>query len=159
MALSYNLGYQESILVHPTRRQIFAGKPYSTFPNIWQWVISGAIASCIITIVPSLINPHTNSRAVQLINITITNMMSMNIITSRITSSSSTLTSTSIASVSHDNCPQLDQPSHVQPRCPTCRDSWSKISWVREVKHKINDNYNYEWLLNCKGCEETMKNI
>ena len=40
MALSYNLGYQESILVHPTRRQIFAGKPYSTFPNIWQWVVS-----------------------------------------------------------------------------------------------------------------------
>ena len=33
MALSYNLGYQESISVHPTRRQIFAGKPYSTFPN------------------------------------------------------------------------------------------------------------------------------
>ena len=25
MALSYNLGYQESILVHPTRRPIFAG--------------------------------------------------------------------------------------------------------------------------------------
>ena len=38
MALSYNLGYQESISVHPTRRQIFAGKPYSTFPNIWEWV-------------------------------------------------------------------------------------------------------------------------
>ena len=40
MALSYNLGYQESISVHPTRRQIFAGKPYSTFANIWEWVIS-----------------------------------------------------------------------------------------------------------------------
>ena len=40
MALSYNLGYQESISVHPTRRQIFAGKPYSTFPNIWKWLIS-----------------------------------------------------------------------------------------------------------------------
>ena len=39
MALSYNLGYQESISVHPTRRQIFAGKPYSTLPNIWEWVI------------------------------------------------------------------------------------------------------------------------
>ena len=39
MALSYNLGYQESISVHPTRRQIFAGKPYSTFPNIWEWLI------------------------------------------------------------------------------------------------------------------------
>ena len=32
MALSYNLGYQESISVHPTRRQNFAGKPYSNFP-------------------------------------------------------------------------------------------------------------------------------
>ena len=39
MALSYNLGYQEIILVHPTRRQIFAGKPYSTFWNIWEWVV------------------------------------------------------------------------------------------------------------------------
>ena len=39
MALSYNLGYQESISVHPTRRQIFAGKPYSTFLNIWKWII------------------------------------------------------------------------------------------------------------------------
>ena len=39
MALSYNLGYQEIISVHPTRRQIFAGKPYSTFPNIWEWLI------------------------------------------------------------------------------------------------------------------------
>ena len=39
MALSYNLGYQESISVHPTRPQIFAGKPYSTFPNIWEWLI------------------------------------------------------------------------------------------------------------------------
>ena len=39
MALSYNLGYQESISVQPTRRQIFAGKPYSTFPNIWEWLI------------------------------------------------------------------------------------------------------------------------
>ena len=39
MALSYNLGYQESISVHPTRRQNFAGKPYSNFPNIWQWLI------------------------------------------------------------------------------------------------------------------------
>ena len=39
MALSYNLDYQESISVHPTRRQNFAGKPYSTFWNIWEWVI------------------------------------------------------------------------------------------------------------------------
>ena len=39
MALSYNLGYQESLSVHPTRCQIFAGKPYWTFPNIWQWLI------------------------------------------------------------------------------------------------------------------------
>jgi len=40
MALSYNLAYQESISVHPTRRQIFAGKTDSTFWNIWQWVVS-----------------------------------------------------------------------------------------------------------------------
>ena len=40
MALSYNLGYRESISVHPTRRQNFAGKVYSNFPNIWEWVIS-----------------------------------------------------------------------------------------------------------------------
>ena len=40
MALSYNLGYQESISVHPTRRQNFAGKVYSNFPNIWEWLIS-----------------------------------------------------------------------------------------------------------------------
>ena len=40
MALSYNLGYQESISVHPTRRQNFAGKVYSIFPNIWEWVVS-----------------------------------------------------------------------------------------------------------------------
>ena len=39
MALSFNLGYQESISVHPTRRQNFAGKVYSNFPNIWQWLI------------------------------------------------------------------------------------------------------------------------
>ena len=39
MALSYKLGYQEGISVHPTRRQIFAGKPYSTLWNIWEWVI------------------------------------------------------------------------------------------------------------------------
>ena len=31
--------YQESISVHPTRRQILSGKPYSTFPNIWELVI------------------------------------------------------------------------------------------------------------------------
>ena len=30
MALSYNLGYQESISVHPTRRQNFAGNSRST---------------------------------------------------------------------------------------------------------------------------------
>ena len=39
MALSYNLAYQKIISVHPTRRQIFAGKTDSTFWNIWQWVI------------------------------------------------------------------------------------------------------------------------
>ena len=38
MALSYNLAYHEIISVHPTRRQIFAGKSDSTFWNIWQWV-------------------------------------------------------------------------------------------------------------------------
>ena len=42
MALSYNLGYQESISVHPTRRQNFAGKPYSNFPNIWEWLLPAA---------------------------------------------------------------------------------------------------------------------
>ena len=42
MALSYNLGYQESISVHPTRRQNFAGKVYSNFPNIWEWVVSSS---------------------------------------------------------------------------------------------------------------------
>ena len=40
MALSYNLGYQESIPVHPTRCQNFAAKVYSNFPNIWEWLIS-----------------------------------------------------------------------------------------------------------------------
>ena len=40
MALSYKLGYQESISVHPTRRQTFAGKPYLTFLNIWDRVVS-----------------------------------------------------------------------------------------------------------------------
>ena len=39
MALSCNLAYQEIISMHPTRRQIFAGKSDSTFWNIWQWVI------------------------------------------------------------------------------------------------------------------------
>ena len=28
MTVSYNLAYQEIIFVHPTRRQIFVGKPY-----------------------------------------------------------------------------------------------------------------------------------
>ena len=42
MALSYSLGYQESISVHPTRRQNFAGKPYSNFPNIWEWLVNSA---------------------------------------------------------------------------------------------------------------------
>ena len=45
MALSYNLGYQESISVHPTRRHNFAGKVYSIFPNIWEWVIANNILS------------------------------------------------------------------------------------------------------------------
>ena len=40
MALSYNLAYQENISVHPTRRQIFAGKPDSTFYNILDLLIA-----------------------------------------------------------------------------------------------------------------------
>ena len=40
MTLSYSLAYQEIISVHPTRRQICAGKPYSTFWNIWDLLIS-----------------------------------------------------------------------------------------------------------------------
>ena len=39
MTLSYNLAYQDIISVHPTLRQIFAGKPYSTFWNIWDLLI------------------------------------------------------------------------------------------------------------------------
>ena len=39
------LVYQEIISVHPTRRQIFAGKTDLTFPNIWQWVICTFIHS------------------------------------------------------------------------------------------------------------------
>ena len=34
-----HLGYLETILVHPTRRQSFAGKSDSTFYNIWDLVI------------------------------------------------------------------------------------------------------------------------
>ena len=49
MALSYNLGYQESISVHPTRLQNFAGKPYSNFPNIWEWLICWAIYENIVS--------------------------------------------------------------------------------------------------------------
>ena len=40
MTLRYYLAYQEIILVHPTRRQFFAGQPYSTFWNIWDLFIS-----------------------------------------------------------------------------------------------------------------------
>ena len=38
--LSYHLSSLETILVHPTRRQSFAGKLHSTFCNIWDLVIS-----------------------------------------------------------------------------------------------------------------------
>ena len=38
-ALSVNLSYLETILVHPTRRQSFAGKLHSTLRNIWDFVI------------------------------------------------------------------------------------------------------------------------
>ena len=41
MTLSYKLAYQETILVHPTRRQIFAGKPDSAVYNIWDLLIYG----------------------------------------------------------------------------------------------------------------------
>ena len=41
MTLSYHLGYLETILVHPTRRQSFAGKSDSTFYNIWDLVVIG----------------------------------------------------------------------------------------------------------------------
>ena len=44
MTLIYKLGYQESISVYPTRRQIFAGKPYDfpqhlTITHIHLWSI------------------------------------------------------------------------------------------------------------------------
>ena len=38
--LSYHLSSLETMLVHPTRRQSFAGKLHSTFCNIWDLVIS-----------------------------------------------------------------------------------------------------------------------
>ena len=40
ITLSYNLAYQETILVHPTRRHIFARKTDSTFYKIWDLLIS-----------------------------------------------------------------------------------------------------------------------
>ena len=46
MTLSYNLAYQEIILVHPTRRQIFLGKPYSTFWNIWDLLLEPCSNIC-----------------------------------------------------------------------------------------------------------------
>ena len=63
MALSYNLGYQEIISVHPTRRQIFAGKTDSTFLNIWQWVISGAVVDRI----SKTVMTHFSTRAQEMI--------------------------------------------------------------------------------------------
>ena len=39
MTLSYHLGYLETILVHLTRRQGFAGKTDLTFFNIWDLVM------------------------------------------------------------------------------------------------------------------------
>ena len=60
MALSYNLGYQESISVHPTRSQIFAGIPESTFPNIWQWLLP--LQKWLIEeIIKKLLNPNSGS--------------------------------------------------------------------------------------------------
>ena len=40
-----NLTYLETVLVHPTRRQSFAGKSDSTFYNIWDFVISLVLLS------------------------------------------------------------------------------------------------------------------
>ena len=44
MTLSYHLGCVETIFVHPTRRQNYAGKLHSTFYNIWDlvnaWILS-----------------------------------------------------------------------------------------------------------------------
>ena len=39
------MSYLEPILVHPVRRQNFAGKSDSTFWNIWDWVISSISVS------------------------------------------------------------------------------------------------------------------
>ena len=39
-ASAVNFSYQETILVIPTRRQIFAGKPDSIFYDIWDLLIS-----------------------------------------------------------------------------------------------------------------------
>ena len=40
MTLSYHLGCLETILVHPTWRENFAGKLHSNFYNIWDLVVS-----------------------------------------------------------------------------------------------------------------------
>ena len=45
MTLSYNLAYQEIILVHPTRRQIFSGKLNSTLWNIWDLIVGSPTIS------------------------------------------------------------------------------------------------------------------
>ena len=39
MTLSYNLAYQETILVHPTRHQIFAGKPCNASGGLVSWFV------------------------------------------------------------------------------------------------------------------------
>ena len=36
-----NFSYQETILVHPTRRQSFVGKSESTFYNMWDLILWG----------------------------------------------------------------------------------------------------------------------
>ena len=38
-ASAVNFSYQETILVHPTRLQIFYGKSDSSFYNIWDLLI------------------------------------------------------------------------------------------------------------------------
>ena len=55
MTLIYNLAYQEIISVHPTRRQIFAGKSDSTFWIIWHWVLYWSFAT-----MHQQVEPHTD---------------------------------------------------------------------------------------------------
>ena len=58
MTLSYNLAYQQTILVHPTRCQIFAGKPYSTFWNTWDLLISKLSPSLLFICITYIVCQH-----------------------------------------------------------------------------------------------------